>query len=168
MTLNQLLECVLGKSCVLEGKFGDSTAFASTSMGVAKEYCERLGMHGFEPTGKEPLFNGMTGEYMGEVFIGPVYYQRLKHLVSDKIHMRATGPNATLTRQPLEGRSRAGGKLMPQWYVIILLVCITTGNITKFRGTLKCIKIQKHSVLSQCEKSIDGSGENSEVKVQSE
>ena len=66
-------------------------------------------MNKYERTGLEMLYNGMTGEQMGMVFIGPVYYQRLKHLVSDKIHARAQGPNATLTRQPLEGRSRDGG-----------------------------------------------------------
>ena len=86
MTINQLMECVLGKSCVMEGKFGDSTPFTESSVGTAKQICERLGMQNFEPTGTESLYNGMTGEYMGEVFIGPVYYQRLKHLVAEKIH----------------------------------------------------------------------------------
>jgi DNA-directed RNA polymerase II subunit RPB2 len=109
MTINQLMESVLGKSCALEGTFGDATPFTSSSVGVANELCDRLGMNGFERTGTEPLYNGMTGEFMGDVFIGPVYYQRLKHLVSEKIHARAQGPNATMTRQPLEGRSREGG-----------------------------------------------------------
>lgn len=109
MTINQLMESVLGKSCALEGTFGDATPFTSSSVGVANELCDRLGMNEFERTGTEPLYNGMTGEFMGDVFIGPVYYQRLKHLVSEKIHARAQGPNATMTRQPLEGRSREGG-----------------------------------------------------------
>jgi len=68
-----------------------------------------LGMQGYNRCGNEVLYNGMTGEPMGSFFIGPVYYQRLKHLVSDKMHARATGPVTTLTRQPLEGRSRDGG-----------------------------------------------------------
>lgn len=109
MTINQLMESVLGKSCALEGTFGDATPFTSSSVGVANDLCDRLGMHNFEKTGTEPLYNGMTGEFMGDVFMGPVYYQRLKHLVSEKIHARAQGPNATMTRQPLEGRSREGG-----------------------------------------------------------
>jgi len=109
MTINQLMENVLGKSCALEGTFGDATPFTVNSIGVADQLCDRLGMNNYERTGKEILYNGMTGEKMGSVFIGPVYYQRLKHLVSDKIHARAQGPNATLTRQPLEGRSRDGG-----------------------------------------------------------
>jgi DNA-directed RNA polymerase II subunit RPB2 len=109
MTINQLMESVLGKSCALEGTFGDATPFTSSSVGVANDLCNRLGMNDFERTGTEPLYNGMTGEFMGDVFIGPVYYQRLKHLVSEKIHARAQGPNATMTRQPLEGRSREGG-----------------------------------------------------------
>jgi len=109
MTINQLMETVLGKSCVMEGVFGDATPFTSSSVNIAEELCDRLEMNKFERTGKEMLYNGMTGEPMGMVFIGPVYYQRLKHLVSDKIHARAKGPNATLTRQPMEGRSREGG-----------------------------------------------------------
>lgn len=109
MTINQLMETVLGKSCCMEGEFGDATPFTSSSDNIAEELCNRLERNGFERTGKEMLYNGFTGKQMGMVFIGPVFYQRLKHLVSDKIHSRSTGPTATLTRQPLEGRSRAGG-----------------------------------------------------------
>ena len=109
MTINQLMESVLGKSCALEGTFGDATPFCENSATVANEICDRLEMNKFNGCGTEILYNGFTGEPMGEVFIGLVYYQRLKHLVSDKIHARATGPVTTLTRQPLEGRSRDGG-----------------------------------------------------------
>lgn len=109
MTINQLMESVLGKSCSVEGDFGDSTAFTSSSVNIAETLCDRLGMNRYQREGKEMLMNGFTGEPMGMYFIGPVYYQRLKHLVSDKMHARATGPLTTLTRQPLEGRSRDGG-----------------------------------------------------------
>lgn len=109
MTINQLMESVLGKSCCIEGTLGDATPFTSSSVNIAEKLCDRLGMNKFERTGKEMLYNGQTGEPMGMVFIGTVYYQRLKHLVDDKMHARAQGPNATLTRQPLEGRSRDGG-----------------------------------------------------------
>ena len=109
MTINQLLESVLGKSCALEGKFGDASPFGSNSIDIAEHLCDRLGMNQYERSGKELLYSGFTGEPIGEVFIGPVYYQRLKHLVSDKMHSRSTGPITTLTRQPLEGRSRDGG-----------------------------------------------------------
>ena len=110
MTINQLIESVMGKSCSIDGKYGDATPFTNASKNITEEVCKTLGMHGYESTGKEKLMNGMTGESMGMFFIGPVYYQRLKHLVSDKIHARATGPVTTLTRQPLEGRSRDGGQ----------------------------------------------------------
>ena len=110
MTINQLIETVMGKTCVIDGKYGDATPFTHASKTVAEDACKALGMHGYESTGKEMLMNGMTGENMGMFFIGPVYYQRLKHLVSDKMHARATGPVTTLTRQPLEGRSRDGGQ----------------------------------------------------------
>ena len=109
MTINQLMESVLGKSCCIEGELGDATPFTKSSVNVANKICEKLWKNGFNGTGKEMLYNGRTGKPMGTVFIGPVYYQRLKHMVSDKIHARATGRNTTLTRQPLEGRSRDGG-----------------------------------------------------------
>lgn len=86
MTINQLMETVLGKSCCMEGEFGDATPFTSSSDNIAEELCQRLERNGFERTGKEMLYNGFTGEQMGMVFIGPVFYQRLKHLVSEKIH----------------------------------------------------------------------------------
>lgn len=110
MTINQLMESVLGKACVLSGDFGDATPFVGKdNEDLGQQICDKLGLHGYERTGKEVLMNGMTGEAMGSYFIGPVYYQRLKHLVSEKIHARASGPVTTLTRQPLEGRSRDGG-----------------------------------------------------------
>ena len=86
MTINQLMETVLGKSCCMEGEFGDATPFTSSSDNIAEELCNRLERNGFERTGKEMLYNGFTGQPMGMVFIGPVFYQRLKHLVSDKMH----------------------------------------------------------------------------------
>jgi DNA-directed RNA polymerase II subunit RPB2 len=65
---------------------------------------------GFEHKGYETLYNGETGEKIkSKIFIGPTFYQRLKHMVKDKIHARARGPIQILTRQPAEGRSRDGG-----------------------------------------------------------
>ena len=110
MTVSQLLETVLGKACCMEGTYGDATAFSSNSEGIAEHICDRLEKNGFERTGWEMLYNGMTGlPIKAKIFIGPVFYQRLKHMVSDKIHSRSHGQVTTLTRQPLEGRSREGG-----------------------------------------------------------
>lgn len=104
MTANQLMECVLGKSCVEEGVFGDATPFSSASVNITENLCERLGKHGFERTGFETLYSGFTGEPLkAKVFMGPTYYQRLKHMVEDKIHARSQGHVTMLTRQPLEG-----------------------------------------------------------------
>jgi len=121
MTVNQLMETVLGKACVLNGTYGDATPFTSSSTdGAAEKICELLAGAGmenatkggpaYERTGWETMYNGMTGEPVkAKVFMGPTYYQRLKHMVSDKMHARAHGHVTTLTRQPLEGRSRDGG-----------------------------------------------------------
>ena len=109
MTINQLMESVFGKICLLEGEYGDGTPFLESNENIGEKLCNRLGMLGYQRNGNELLMNGMTGEPMGKYFIGPVYYQRLKHLVSEKMHARSTGPITTLTRQPLEGRSRDGG-----------------------------------------------------------
>ena len=104
MTISQLLECVLGKSCAIKGKFGDSTAFTSSSIDIADKLCDELSKTGFERHGTEILYSGFTGEELeSRIFIGPTYYQRLKHLVSEKMHARARGPVTTMLRQPLQG-----------------------------------------------------------------
>ena len=117
MTTNQLMECVLGKACSISGTYGDATPWSSSSTdNAAEKICELLaaaGMQeqqGYNRTGWETLTNGFTGEQIkAKVFMGPTYYQRLKHMVKDKIHARSQGHVTTLTRQPLEGRSRDGG-----------------------------------------------------------
>ncbi len=108
MTIAMLLETILGKECVLNGKFGDATSFTGTTVtdiaSILKEH------YHYEEHGDEVMYNGMTGEqFKVKIFIGPTYYQRLKHMVEDKIHSRSTGPMQILTRQPAEGRSRDGG-----------------------------------------------------------
>jgi DNA-directed RNA polymerase II subunit RPB2 len=71
---------------------------------------KQLHSHGYDPVGNKTMINGQTGEEMEcQMFMGPTYYQRLKHMVNDKIHARARGPVQNLTRQPVEGRSRSGG-----------------------------------------------------------
>jgi len=110
MTINQLLECLAGKVAVEKGEFRYATPFSSHSTGVMEVLCEELGSLGFEKHGNERMYNGFTGEMLdASIFIGPTYYQRLKHLVSLKIHARDHGNVHTLTRQPMEGRSKDGG-----------------------------------------------------------
>lgn len=97
MTINQLMECITGKTGVLEGTFGDATPFTENSSTNIEIVCDKLIKFGFASDGKEKLINGMTGEVIeARVFIGPTYYQRLKHLVSDKIHC-LTGDHEVLT-----------------------------------------------------------------------
>lgn len=109
MTVNQLMECVMGKAGVLAGKPCDATPF-NNGRGRLRGFMDTLGQCGFERHGQEQMFNGMTGALMNStIFMGPTFYQRLKHLVDDKMHSRASGHVTTLTRQPPEGRSRDGG-----------------------------------------------------------
>lgn len=110
MTINQLLECVLGKAGSLAGEIGDATPFQTNSKDTIDIVSEKLKKFGYDAHGYETMYNGQTGEMINaKVFIGPTYYQRLKHLVSEKMHSRAEGPLTSLTRQPREGRSRDGG-----------------------------------------------------------
>ena len=107
MTIGQLKETVLGKLLLELGLFGDGTSFGK--LGI-KNICNELLKLGYEKHGNDLLYNGLTGEQLEtSIFIGPVFYQRLKHMVSDKYHSRAQGPMVNLTRQPAEGRSRDGG-----------------------------------------------------------
>jgi len=107
MTIAQLIECILGKTATLMGGYGDGTPFNDTSIDKIMNLLEK---NNFESNGNEILYNGFNGKQMStKIFIGPTYYQRLKHMVEDKIHSRATGPMVLLTRQPAEGRARDGG-----------------------------------------------------------
>jgi DNA-directed RNA polymerase II subunit RPB2 len=107
MTIGQLKETVLGKVLVELGLFGDGTSFGEFDI---KDICTELLKLGYESNGNELMYNGLTGEqHECSVFIGPVFYQRLKHMVNDKVHSRSNGPMVNLTRQPAEGRSRDGG-----------------------------------------------------------
>jgi hypothetical protein len=109
MTIGQLVECIIGKACAHYGGFGDCTAFNNkgSKIGVFGELLPKVGFHS---SGNEILYNGMTGEQIAtEIFIGPNYYMRLKHMVKDKINYRALGPRTALTRQPVSGRANDGG-----------------------------------------------------------
>ena len=107
MTIGQLLECILGKASVMLGGVSDCTPFCELPKGKIYEI---LRLNGFDSYGNETLYNGMTGQMMDcMIFMGPTFYQRLKHMVDDKMHSRASGPIVQLTRQPPEGRSRDGG-----------------------------------------------------------
>lgn len=107
MTVGKLIELMAGKAGVLEGHFGYGTAFGGDKV---EDVCGALVEHGFNYSGKEFVTSGITGEPLtAYIFFGPVYYQKLKHMVLDKMHARAKGPRAVLTRQPTEGRSRDGG-----------------------------------------------------------
>ena len=109
MTINQLIECLFSKMAVDKGISVDCTAFVNKGPkhaivgGLLQEY-------GYHSSGNDLLYNGMTGEQIeSQIFIGPTYYLRLKHMVQDKINYRAGGPRVALTRQTNHGRSNDGG-----------------------------------------------------------
>ena len=107
MTIAQLKETLLGKALIQLGLFGDGTCFGNLDIATIKKQLQKCG---YESNGNEVLYSGLTGEPLeSSVFIGPAFYQRLKHMVSDKQHSRSIGPMVNLTRQPAEGRSRDGG-----------------------------------------------------------
>jgi intein/homing endonuclease len=107
MTIGQLKETLLGKVLVQLGLFGDGTSFGELAVDDIRNELLKVG---YEAQGNELLYNGMTGEQIeSNIFIGPAFYQRLKHMVNDKQHSRSIGPMVNLTRQPAEGRSRDGG-----------------------------------------------------------
>lgn len=109
MTINMLLETVLGKACLMNGEYGDATPFSSSSVNIVDTLCDNLEKCGFERTGYEVMYNGMTGEKLqSQVFIGPTFYHKLKHMVSDKMYARGFGSVQMLTCQPTVGRSKLG------------------------------------------------------------
>jgi DNA-directed RNA polymerase beta subunit len=107
MTIGQLKETLLGKVLIELGLFGDGTSFGELQV---EDISTKLLELGYEARGNVLMYNGLTGEQLeADIFMGPVFYQRLKHMVNDKQHSRAIGPMVNLTRQPAEGRSRDGG-----------------------------------------------------------
>ena len=108
MTVAQLMETLMSKIGCMAGCLGDGTPFGETTVddlaGLMRD------QYGMEPYGNEIMYNGYTGRMMEtSIFIGPCYYQRLRHCSADKMHSRASGPLVMLTRQPAEGRAREGG-----------------------------------------------------------
>ncbi|RDA84724.1 hypothetical protein CP532_5247 [Ophiocordyceps camponoti-leonardi (nom. inval.)] len=107
MTIAHLIECLLSKVSTLEGMEGDATPFTDVTVDSVSELLRK---HGYQSRGFEIMYNGHTGRKLrAQVFFGPTYYQRLRHMVDDKIHARARGPVQIMTRQPVEGRARDGG-----------------------------------------------------------
>ena len=107
MTIAQLKETLLGKVLLELGLFGDGTSFGDFEISTI---IDKLNDLGYESKGNELMYNALTGEQLTmNIFIGPAFYQRLKHMVNDKQHSRSIGPMVNLTRQPAEGRSRDGG-----------------------------------------------------------
>ncbi|KAL2245718.1 DNA-directed RNA polymerase II subunit RPB2-like [Sesamum indicum] len=107
MTIGQLIECIMGKVAAHMGKEGDATPFTDVTVDNISKALHKCG---YQMRGFETMYNGHTGRQLtAMIFLGPTYYQRLKHMVDDKIHSRGRGPVQILTRQPAEGRSRDGG-----------------------------------------------------------
>jgi DNA-directed RNA polymerase subunit B len=107
MTVGQFMESLGGKAAALRGKVVDGSAFLGEKLNDIKGFMEQ---YGFKYSGKEDMYDGRTGiKFPVEVYIGVVYYQKLHHMVADKIHSRARGQVQMLTKQPTEGRARGGG-----------------------------------------------------------
>jgi len=107
MTVGKLMECIGSKAGALSGKFHYGTAFGGNT---TEEMAQTMLDYGFNYYGKDLLMSGETGEPLeAYIFMGPIYYQKLRHMVMDKMHARATGKVHNLTRQPLEGRAKDGG-----------------------------------------------------------
>ncbi len=107
MTVSQIIELIGGKVGALRGEKVDATSYHGEDKDKLRDQLEELG---FESSGKETMYNGVTGEEMdAEIMIGPGYYLKLSHMVGDKVHARSRGPVTLLTKQPTEGRSQEGG-----------------------------------------------------------
>lgn len=107
MTVNYLIEIIGGKAGALGGRFIDGTTFSAESEKDLRKYLKELG---FRENGTETMYSGITGErFEANIFVGNSYYLKLRHMVANKMHSRASGRIQLLTRQPIEGRSKGGG-----------------------------------------------------------
>jgi DNA-directed RNA polymerase subunit B len=107
MTVGQFIESMAGKVASVRGKPVDGTPFSNETPDELRQALVKLG---FSNTGSEVFYNGVTGEkFVANIYVGVIHYQKLHHMVADKIHARARGQVQMLTRQPTEGRARGGG-----------------------------------------------------------
>ncbi|MDP6458962.1 MAG: DNA-directed RNA polymerase subunit B, partial [Candidatus Bathyarchaeota archaeon] len=107
MTVGQFLESVAGKAAALKGEMVDGTPFINESLESISETLRKLGL---EPGGRELMYDGQSGRmFDSHIYVGLSFYQKLHHMVVDKIHARSRGQVQMLTRQPTEGRARGGG-----------------------------------------------------------
>jgi len=146
MTIGQFLEGMSTKVGVHLGSIVDGTAFSTQQrLGDTKDSLIQLGYH---PYGNELLYNGQTGEMMeAEIFMGPTYYQRFKHMVEDKINYRSTGPRTRLTHQPLEGRANDGGLRIGEMERDSLI----SHGISNFLNESMTLRSDAHEFLFQSE-----------------
>lgn len=128
MTIGHLIECVLAKAGSCDGFYSDGTAF------IDQDYAETsavLDKYGLERNGDDLMYNGASGEQMScEIFIGPTYYFRLKHMVSDKINSRHSGQVVSMTQQPTKGRGNGGGLRIGEMETNVL-ISYGIGSFTK-------------------------------------
>lgn len=111
MTIAQMIESMAGKAGALHGHPQDSTPFQFSEEDPATDFFgHQLRKAGYNYYGNEPLYSGITGrEFAADIYLGVVYYQRLRHMVNDKFQVRTTGPVNALTGQPVKGRAKGGG-----------------------------------------------------------
>ena len=139
MTIGHLIECLLGKVVCFKGDFGIATPFTDVTV---DQISNLLHIYGYQKRGWEVMYNGWTGRKLeAQIFLGPTFYQRLKHMVDDKIHSRARGPLQGLVRQPMEGRSRDGGLRFGE---------MERGHYTHARRTSERGATAPHSVRCIC------------------
>ncbi len=144
MTIGQLVEGMIAKAGTTLGTQMDATPFSTQKR--VQESAELLTKLGFHPYGDEILYNGQTGEMLQtSIFIGPVYYLRLKQMVEDKINYRDTGPRKQLTRQPLEGRANDGGLKIGE----MERDCLLSHGVAKFWNESMMERSDKTEMLFQ-------------------
>jgi len=107
MTISHLIEVIGGKVGALEGRYINGTTFSAEAETDLRQTLLEMG---FRENGTEMMYNGITGQpFEARIFVGNMYYMKLKHMVANKMHARASGRIQLLTRQPIEGRSKGGG-----------------------------------------------------------